>query len=425
MDEVGSPRHGKKGGTKILFLLLVFIVPAFSLPLFFFLSGENRNIGYSARYEAQLAALRLSDAMRRGEAPESAVQETVKAFAVYDQTGTALRAWGEVPASVRPDDFATGENASFSALGGGRYSLLLRMDAVRGNMRMRHPSDPLLGDDLLRPLPPAAGKPVPIRYFYVETVMPDVSRRQSFLLLSAVMFLLLLALLLGSLYAALRRNERYLERLEERERLARLGEAARLLSHEIKNPLAAIRLRTDILRRFVPPEGMEDLFIIRSETDRLRDLTDRVGEFLRDPRGNPEDLDIVKFLSAWCDARVPRAEFRGEGTVLTAIDRGRLLSVLDNLAANASEAGSPSLEVEVHADAKRLRVLLLDRGGGLSDAVSARLFEPFFTTKNTGSGIGLSTARRFVEAAGGTLTLANRQGGGAVAEIVLARKAES
>jgi two-component system sensor histidine kinase HydH len=66
---------------------------------------------------------------------------------------------------------------------------------------------------------------------------------------------------------------------------------------------------------------------------------------------------------------------------------------------------------------------VLDRGAGIPPAIRAKVFDPFFTSKTKGSGIGLSVARRFVEAAGGRLELADRSGGGTVARVLLPREA--
>jgi two-component system sensor histidine kinase AtoS len=64
-------------------------------------------------------------------------------------------------------------------------------------------------------------------------------------------------------------------------------------------------------------------------------------------------------------------------------------------------------------------VAIDDRGKGIADALKGKIFDPFFTDKPQGSGIGLPLARRFVEAAGGSLELESRKGGGTEARIIL------
>jgi two-component system sensor histidine kinase HydH len=105
------------------------------------------------------------------------------------------------------------------------------------------------------------------------------------------------------------------------------------------------------------------------------------------------------------------------------VDPQRLRSVLENLINNALESGEGEVEVRCAARHQQAEVSVLDRGAGIPPAVRAKVFDPFFTSKSTGSGIGLSVARRFVEAAGGRLELEPRAGGGTVARVLLPREA--
>ena len=102
-------------------------------------------------------------------------------------------------------------------------------------------------------------------------------------------------------------------------------------------------------------------------------------------------------------------------------DRERLRSVLDNLVRNAIESTVDSSPVEVIAEAaaRDMTVRILDRGAGIAAGQRERVFDPFFTTKPTGSGIGLAICRRFVHAAGGTLELRPRAGGGTEAVVTV------
>jgi signal transduction histidine kinase len=83
--------------------------------------------------------------------------------------------------------------------------------------------------------------------------------------------------------------------------------------------------------------------------------------------------------------------------------------------------GGPA-ELECEASRHQVEVDVLDRGPGIPSEIRDKIFDPFFTSKAQGSGFGLSIARRFVEAAGGTLTLEDRPGGGIRARIALPRE---
>ena len=75
--------------------------------------------------------------------------------------------------------------------------------------------------------------------------------------------------------------------------------------------------------------------------------------------------------------------------------------------------------MELSREKGRVVISVRDRGKGIPPELSEKVFDPFFTDKVYGSGVGLSLSRRFVEAAGGTLTLLQRRGGGTEARVTL------
>jgi two-component system sensor histidine kinase HydH len=252
---------------------------------------------------------------------------------------------------------------------------------------------------------------------------PHLARQRLFRLAQALVPPALAAI--GALVALqYRRNSEYRRKLASQTELARLGEISRTLSHEIKNPLSAIRLQTGLLKKTLPEERRGDLRIIEEEIQRLALLTERVGDFLRDPRGEPQELDLDQFLRELALRYDGRLRYRPEGgPVRVRVDPQRLRSVMENLINNALESGEGEVEVRCAVQRHRAEVCVLDRGAGIPPEIRAKVFDPFFTSKTKGSGIGLSIARRFVEAAGGELELADRAGGGTVARVLLPREA--
>jgi two-component system sensor histidine kinase HydH len=101
------------------------------------------------------------------------------------------------------------------------------------------------------------------------------------------------------------------------------------------------------------------------------------------------------------------------------IDEDRIRSVLENILRNALESGGRP--EETGASIKKADSLVIisiyDRGSGIPEENMKRIFDPFFTSKSTGTGIGLSISKRFVEAAGGIITVKNRDGGGVMVTI--------
>ena len=229
------------------------------------------------------------------------------------------------------------------------------------------------------------------------------------------------ALVVGLIAYLYRRNSLYRRQMAGQQRLAELGEVARTLAHEIKNPLAAIRVQTGVLRRTLPEASEPDVRLIEEEVARLALLTDRIGTFLKDPRGEPRPIDPAEFVADLCRRFDGVAPPTGpEPPASVGFDPDRLRSVLENLIRNALESGEdPQVEVAVDRARKAVAIRVLDRGAGIPTEAADRIFDPFYTSKTRGSGVGLAIARRFVEAAGGRLEVGPREGGGTVASVIL------
>lgn len=237
-------------------------------------------------------------------------------------------------------------------------------------------------------------------------------------------------------------HRRYKKKFEDNVHLIQLGDAARTLSHEMKNPLSTIAMESALLRKVGGPELTGDLDIIDEEVFRLTRLVNRVGDFLKNPKGIPEKIAVhqtirqlmlrfnadIDFLPAGQSDNTdePPAE------LFAYFDADRFRSVLENLIKNAIEATAesnssqpdqapapkPAISIETHHKGKELVIEVKDRGQGLPPRKN-QIFDPFFTTKIQGTGIGLSITKRFVEVAGGKLSLKDQEEGGVVAKVTL------
>ncbi|MDR0386608.1 MAG: HAMP domain-containing histidine kinase [Treponema sp.] len=270
------------------------------------------------------------------------------------------------------------------------------------------------------------------KYIYIDVTHPAYWRTWT---LTAVFFPFCELALLGLVFFVRRlylKNREYRERIESQKNLVVLGTAASTLAHEIKNPLLSIRLQTGILRKIFPETGKEELAVIDDEVGRLSAMTYRVNDFLRDALGNPVPVNSSALLSE-ISRRLCGEDIVDPGAIRDGVifmDRERARSVFENLIRNALESGGPAEEIRAsvtrsggRGQGRRvpvsLAISITDRGRGIPPADLGRVFDPFFTSKSAGAGIGLSISRRFIEAAGGTIVLENREGGGAVARIVL------
>ncbi len=271
----------------------------------------------------------------------------------------------------------------------------------------------------------------PYRVF-AEVDIHEQLRRFTFIKYTSLMGPILLAVVMVTMVALYTRNVKYRRKISLQEQMVHLGEAARTLSHEIKNPLSAIRLQTAYLRRVSPDVNLTSIGIIEEEVDRLANLSKQVANFIRDPRGTPEDIDLCDFIEKLCSRFHHPVVFDGlrKGSLYISADRERLRSVFENMLRNADESMLPEteggaeasglqapIEIRFRTERENVVVEVLDRGCGVAGGKSERLFDPFVTTKVKGSGLGLFIARSFAEAASGSIRLGNRSGGGTAVAV--------
>jgi two-component system sensor histidine kinase HydH len=258
---------------------------------------------------------------------------------------------------------------------------------------------------------------------YLEIRQPVYWREQRFRQVLFPVVELLVAALVFFMRFLILRNAEYRVRIEEQRNLVVLGTAASTLAHEIKNPLLSIRLQSSILERLCPEDGKRELSIINDEVDRLSALTYRVNDYLREPLGKAVVLDVAEAAAETSRRLIGRdASSRlSDGPFLASVDPDRFRSIIENLVRNAMESGGPQdgLAIEIGKSSGSVTIDVLDRGPGIPAESRERAFDPFFTTKSRGTGIGLAISRRFAEAAGGKITIGERQGGGCLVRITL------
>lgn len=253
---------------------------------------------------------------------------------------------------------------------------------------------------------------------------------------SAVRSLILAAIVAGLLTVAglvfLRLSLRFeaAERqMEERRRLAVLGEMSAVLAHEIRNPLASLKGHAQLLVERLTDSSDEQRKAERvvSEATRLEALTTDLLDFAGSGPIQLDELDPAEMVRTSAAEAAPH----GTITVHTAdaparwpIDRRRLHQALVNLMRNAAQASPEGVppEVTVAVEAGRLVIEVRDHGTGLPAGKEDRIFDPFFTTRTTGTGLGLPVARRIAELHGGTLTASKADGGGALFRLELPRR---
>ena len=230
----------------------------------------------------------------------------------------------------------------------------------------------------------------------------------------------------------LRRQRAQLERTN---RLEAWAEMARQVAHDIKNPLTPIQLNAEHLRRVHvdrgrPLDGLVDDCVnnILLQVRLLRRLSSEFSSFASSPQARPAATPLAplldEILAPYIPALAGRITFahEGAGALTLHVDRGLLARALTNVIENALHAmpGEGRLRVTAQpVEANRVRLDVTDSGVGMDAEALGRIFEPYFSTKGTGTGLGLTIARRNVELNGGTIEVASALGAGTTVSMWL------
>jgi signal transduction histidine kinase len=220
------------------------------------------------------------------------------------------------------------------------------------------------------------------------------------------------------------------EQLRHKERLAALGQVAAGVAHELRNPLATIRLRTQMNQRAVSDSAVQQsCSMVLEEIDRLNGIVERLLYFSRPLNLQVKPFDLVLLLKDCVDAKAAlvRSEsikFLFDATNTTAIirgDRSNLYQVFDNVLANALDALGPvgMVELRVLDQNGYLTVECRDDGHGIPEEIRDKLFDPFFTTRPKGIGLGLSITYEIVRAHEGTIEISSSPTKGTIVKVRL------
>lgn len=260
--------------------------------------------------------------------------------------------------------------------------------------------------------------------------------------------LMLVPLLLGALLViayktvARRLGEQEARAAEERRRaetarwrqesLARMGEMAAVVAHEVRNPLAGIKGVLQVVGQRLAAQSGERRALQEAtlRLDSLQALTEELLLFARPSSPEPAPLSLSQLVQE--TARLLQADRGFDGLVVeTRGGRGelrgdprQLRTVVLNLLRNAAEAagGKGRVVVEVRDRGDEVELRVEDDGPGVPEEERERVFEPFFTTRARGTGLGLAIVRRVVEVHGGEVSVESGPGGGACFRVRLPRQ---
>ena len=228
------------------------------------------------------------------------------------------------------------------------------------------------------------------------------------------------------------RLDRTEEELRNRERLSSLGMLAAEVAHEVRNPLAVIRMlwHTAIRGLELSEPQRKDLGLIEAKLAQMNGILDRVLNLARsaDPEiGAVDGTDLMEEVSLLTRSKLSAARIRiskkvpPRGEAVIRGDRPQLEQAVLNLVLNAVEAmpEGGELRLGVQRREENIHLTVQDSGRGMPKEVAERLYEPFLSRRPGGTGLGMALVRRTVEAHGGTLRVDSQPSKGTRVEIRL------
>jgi len=224
-------------------------------------------------------------------------------------------------------------------------------------------------------------------------------------------------------------------------KLAMVGEMSASISHELNNPLAAIRSYADNARQLLARDKGrkvdENLERIAGLTERMAKISTQLKFFSRKSSGRLEPANLNPVIQTAIE--ITRPQYRKTHiqidthgvapTIYAAVDSNQLEQVLINLISNAFHAIGDKNDGEISISTEQAEGLVLihvdDSGPGIDEKDLSRIFEPFFTTRESGLGLGLSISARIVAGMNGKLSARNLTEGGARFTISLPSSSQS
>ena len=236
----------------------------------------------------------------------------------------------------------------------------------------------------------------------------------------------------------IKERERLERELNQHEKLASMGRMVAGIAHEIRNPLGIIRSSAELLIKKSQDLPAANVRLLTAIFEEAKRLSKTVGDFLDYARPKAPRLELVDlsaildqalmFLEPRCEELGVRVErdyqaglkARGDKDLIYRAVYNILSNSLDALAESPPEDDQPERLIRASGQVLegRSEIILYDSGPGFAPEASDKVLDPFFTTKESGTGLGLAIVASILESHGASLTLSNREEGGAKVDMI-------
>jgi len=398
---------------KIFLFSIFFLLLSFIIIFLIYIFRERHSSNISNEYKADRIINTLIDAVKENKIDEFINENNeVLGFGIYNSTGNPIIRIRNTPEFLKIEDCKKNNCIKYNKE---KNSIIYFKPLTPSPHMMRMP---MMNKHNMM-------KKMNFNIAYIELKSSSFYKKRNLFNAFSILIPIIIIILSASFIIIYNKNLKLKKVFENQNEMAKLGEISRTLAHEIKNPLSAMRIQTGYLQKILPKKYQNDVNPINEEIDRLKHLTDKIGDLLRNPQGKPIKINPIKFIEDVIKNYNININISSkiDDKINIYFDNERFRSVCENIIVNAIESivdiEKGKLDIIFEKNNNKINISFFDNGQGLSPDYKENIFEAYYTTKTKGSGLGLSITKRFVESANGKIQIKPRNSKGTEVKITL------